>query len=76
LHLKDGPAQHGLPMTPLGSGVVDIRSLVARTAGPAGGVSPAANNPSVDWVIELDECAGDALDAAHASLGYLRSVGF
>jgi sugar phosphate isomerase/epimerase len=76
LHLKDGPAQHGLPMTPLGSGVVDIRSLVARTVVPAGGVSPAAQNPSVDWVIELDECAGDALDAAHESLGYLRSVGF
>lgn len=62
VHLKDGPAIHGEPMTALGQGVVDIRAIL-ETA------------PSVDtWVVELDECASDPLQAAEESLTFLRQV--
>ena len=52
LHWKDGPAVHGEPMTALGRGRVDIPRILRALAHP------------VDWVIELDECATDPLDAA------------
>lgn len=61
LHLKDGPAVHGQPMTALGEGVVDI-------AGALRAASPAA-----DWVVELDECATDPMDAARRSFRYLST---
>jgi sugar phosphate isomerase/epimerase len=61
LHWKDGPAVHGEPMTALGQGRVDLPRILQ-----------ALNRP-VDWVIELDECAGDPLDAARQSLAYLES---
>ena len=63
LHLKDGPAVHGPPMVPLGQGVVDIAATVGTLLHP------------VDWVIELDECATDPLEAARVGLEYLRSFG-
>jgi sugar phosphate isomerase/epimerase len=63
LHWKDGPAVHGEPMTALGQGKVDVpRILEAVTR-------------LVDWVIELDLCATDPLDAAQQSLVYLDSLG-
>jgi sugar phosphate isomerase/epimerase len=61
LHLKDGPAVHGEPMTVLGRGIVDIPRILRSLDHP------------VDWVIELDECAGDPLEAARESLAYLES---
>lgn len=61
LHLKDGPAVHGRPMTALGRGSVDLPRVLRALACP------------VDWVIELDECAGDPLEAAAESLAYLES---
>jgi len=63
LHLKDGPAVHGQPMTALGDGVVDLASVLARAPSSAGGV------------VELDECVGDPFDAAARSLAFLRARG-
>ena len=62
LHLKDGPAVHGEPMTALGRGVLDIPRILWALPRP------------IDWVIELDECATDPLDAARESLAYLESL--
>lgn len=62
LHLKDGPAVHGQPMTALGRGVVDIPAIL-RAAGS-----------SVGGVVELDECATDPLAAARESLSYLTGL--
>jgi sugar phosphate isomerase/epimerase len=62
LHLKDGPAVHGKPMTALGRGKVDVPHILQALTYP------------VDWVIELDECATDPLDAAEQSLVYLESL--
>jgi sugar phosphate isomerase/epimerase len=62
LHLKDGPAVHGEPMTALGRGVIDIPRILRALSRP------------VDCVIELDECATDPLEAARESLAYLESL--
>ena len=61
LHWKDGPAVHGEPMTALGRGRVDVPRILRALTHP------------VDWVIELDECATDPLDAAQESRVYLES---
>ncbi|MCC7360581.1 MAG: sugar phosphate isomerase/epimerase [Anaerolineales bacterium] len=64
LHLKDGPAQTGLPMTALGDGAVDIAACVAAGAGTA------------EWlVVELDECATDMPTAVERSFQYLSERG-
>src|SRR5262249_31673526 len=62
LHWKDGPAVHGAPMTALGRGAVDVPR-----------VPPAPTRP-VDWIMELDECATDPLEAARAGRLYLESL--
>jgi sugar phosphate isomerase/epimerase len=62
LHLKDGPAVRGEPMTALGRGVLDLPRILRALTRP------------VDWVIELDECATDPLEAARESLAYLESL--
>lgn len=62
LHLKDGPAIHAQPMTALGDGVVDIRSIVQ------------APQDTWAWVVELDECATDAMEAARRSLDFLHGL--
>ena len=59
IHWKDGPAVHGQPMTALGRGVVDIPRILRTLTQP------------VDWIIELDECATDPLEAARQGLAYL-----
>ena len=60
VHLKDGPAIHGEPMTALGEGVVDLPPILHGAR-------------SVEaWVVELDECASDPLQAAARSLAFLR----
>lgn len=59
LHLKDGPAVHGQPMTALGQGEVDIQAILRAT------------DPGVTGVVELDECATDPLEAARESLRFL-----
>lgn len=62
LHLKDGPAIHAQPMTALGDGVVDIRALIH---------SP---QDTWAWVVELDECATDPMEAARRSLNFLQNL--
>ncbi len=62
VHWKDGPCVQGQPMTVLGQGAVDLpKTMVALPSG-------------VDWVIELDECATDRLEAARQSRIYLESL--
>jgi sugar phosphate isomerase/epimerase len=61
IHWKDGPAVHGAPMTALGRGKVDIPRILRALTHPA------------DWIIELDDCATDPLEAAAESRGYLGS---
>lgn len=61
VHWKDGPCAHGRPMTALGRGEVDVPRILGALPG------------SVDWVVELDECATDPLEAARQSRVYLES---
>jgi sugar phosphate isomerase/epimerase len=64
LHLKDGPARRGVPMTALGEGVVDIPACVAAGAAHA------------EWlIVELDECATDMFTAVEKSYQYLVNHG-
>ncbi len=60
LHLKDGPAVRGQPMTALGEGIIDFASILRSARWPVG------------WVVELDECATDPLEAASRSFRYLE----
>jgi sugar phosphate isomerase/epimerase len=62
VHWKDGPCVHGQPMTALGQGKVDAPRILAAATHPA------------DWVIELDACATDPLEAARRSREYLASL--
>lgn len=62
IHWKDGPCVHGRPMTALGEGKVDVPRILRALTHPA------------DWVIELDECATDPLEAAWQSRVYLESI--
>jgi sugar phosphate isomerase/epimerase len=62
IHWKDGPCAHGRPMTALGRGRVDVPRVLRALTGPT------------DWVIELDECATDPLEAARQGRVYLESL--
>ncbi|MCE5200505.1 MAG: sugar phosphate isomerase/epimerase [Armatimonadota bacterium] len=65
LHIKDGPGVKGQPHTAVGSGVMDIPSIIG-----------AADENTLQWVIvELDECATDMLEAVKKSYEYLTSKG-
>jgi sugar phosphate isomerase/epimerase len=61
IHWKNGPAVHGEPMTALSKGKVDIPKVLGALSRPG------------DWVIELDECATDPLEAAEQGRLYLES---
>lgn len=64
LHIKDGPAVRGQPMTAVGSGSLDIPAIVRAARGAA------------EWlVVELDECATDMLEAVETSHHYLVGEG-
>jgi sugar phosphate isomerase/epimerase len=62
IHWKDGPCAHGEPMTALGRGNLDVRCIVE------------AVTESMDWIVELDECATDPLEAARQSRLYLELI--
>jgi sugar phosphate isomerase/epimerase len=62
VHWKDGPCVHGQPMTALGRGKVEVARVLRALTHP------------VDWVIELDECATDPLEAAREGRVYLESL--
>ena len=64
LHIKDGPGARGVPMLPVGDGIMDFPALLA-----AAGDTP-------EWlVVELDEYAGNMLDAVRRSYDYLSQSG-
>ena len=63
LHLKDGPAdpaQPKLPMTAAGSGNVDLQGIIQ-----------AAGSNAEAYIVELDHCATDMMQAVRESYQYL-----
>lgn len=63
LHIKDGPAVRGQPMTAVGSGSLDIPAIVQAARGTA------------EWlVVELDECATGMLEAVEGSRQFLTEL--
>jgi len=65
LHVKDGPAVRGRPQTAVGDGTVDVPAIIEASAAIA------------EWlVVELDDCAGDMLDAVSRSYHYLVDGGW
>lgn len=63
LHVKDGPLVKGEPHTAVGAGRMDIPATLAQV------------NPDVTqwYVVELDECATDMIEAVRESYNYLVS---
>ncbi len=64
LHIKDGPATMDGDMTAVGDGVVDLRAL-----------ADASRDTSEWWIVELDRCATDMLQAVEKSYLYLTRQG-
>ena len=64
VHLKDGPVDVDGNMTAVGGGKMDMPALVA------------VSQPTTDWyIVELDRCATDMLDAIADSYSYLTGAG-
>jgi sugar phosphate isomerase/epimerase len=64
LHLKDGPVSKDLPMTAVGKGKLDWKSIVA------------AGDGNSEWlIVELDSCATDMMEAVKDSYQYVTSEG-
>ena len=64
IHIKDGPAVKGEPMTAVGEGKVDIPGVIKASEGTA------------QWlIVELDECATDMMEAVRKSYTYLVGKG-
>jgi len=64
LHIKDGPAVQDAPMVAVGSGVLDISTIIA------------AGQASTEWlIVELDRCATDMVTAVTQSYQYLVGGG-
>lgn len=64
LHLKDGPGSYDDPMVALGEGALDLPAALAAASEPA-------------WLfVELDDVAGDPLEAVEASLRFLTEGGY
>ncbi|MBS3733808.1 MAG: sugar phosphate isomerase/epimerase [Phycisphaerae bacterium] len=65
LHIKDGPLVRDEPHTAVGAGKMDVPAVIG-----------AADADVLEWlVVELDECAGDMMDAVAASYAYLTGQG-
>lgn len=65
LHIKDGPATMEGDMTAVGEGVVDI---------PA--ISQVSKDTAAWWIVELDRCATDMMQAVDESYQYITGRGF
>lgn len=63
LHIKDGPATREAAMTAVGDGVMDVPSILQ-----------AAGDNAKHWVVELDRCDTDILEAVRKSHQYLSNV--
>lgn len=66
LHIKDGPAENiEQPMVAVGDGVMDWASVVE------------ASQDTAEWfIVELDRCATDMLEAVRKSCVYLTEKGY
>lgn len=62
LHVKDGPARRGVPMTAVGAGTLAIPQILAAAPDTAG------------RVVELDDYDGDPFVALGASVSYLNGL--
>lgn len=61
VHLKDGPASTELAMTALGDGVINIPAVLAAS--------------QAEWyVVELDRCDTDMMQAVERSFAYLKGL--
>lgn len=64
LHIKDGPAKMGVPMAAVGQGVMDLAAI-----------SAAGGDHAAWWIVELDRCETDILQAVAQSYAYLTKNG-
>jgi sugar phosphate isomerase/epimerase len=64
LHIKDGPATMDGDMTAVGDGVVDMRAI-----------ANASRETSEWWIVELDRCATNMMEAVEKSFTYLTQNG-
>jgi sugar phosphate isomerase/epimerase len=64
LHIKDGPATMDGDMTAVGEGVVDMQA-----------VADASKDTAEWWIVELDRCATDMMQAVAKSYQYLTQRG-
>ncbi len=62
-HIKDGPCRQGEPMTAVGDGTVDFPAI-------------AKVSKAEWWIVELDECATEMMEAVRKSYRYLTTKGF
>jgi len=61
LHIKDGPCVKGEPMTAVGEGVMDFDAVMG------------AVGDACEWyIVELDSCATDMVEAVEKSATYLK----
>lgn len=63
LHIKDGPAAHGQPMTAVGEGVMDWKAILS-----------ASGDMAEYWIVEMDQVAGDPLEEVRKSYQYLKGI--
>lgn len=64
LHIKDGPAERGVPQTAVGEGRLNFPQIVQ------------AAGDNLKWlIVELDDCATDMLEAVQKSFDYLVAKG-
>ena len=64
IHMKDGPCTREADMQALGEGITDFDSIVT------------AGGDNVDWwIVELDRCATDMMEAVVKSYGFLVNGG-
>jgi sugar phosphate isomerase/epimerase len=61
LHMKDGSTKREDPMTALGEGVMDIKAILAASQTDL-------------YVVELDRCATDMIEAVDKSAQYLKGL--
>lgn len=65
IHVKDGPCEQGKPMTAVGKGKVKTKEALA-----------AADKSKAEWyIVELDSCATDMVEAVKESYTYLTTNG-
>ena len=63
LHIKDGPANREEPMTAVGDGKMDVPAIVK-----AGG------DNAKWWIVEMDRCGTDVMEAVEKSYRYLKGL--